>query len=248
MSHRYFTSRVEGAAAFLEGEEAAHLARVLRARPGQTVILCDGAGTDYEARVEEARPDLVRLTVISSRASESEAALPVTLYVGMPKGDKLDTVIQKAVECGVAAIIPFESSRCIMRAKPETEERKTQRRARIAEEAAKQSRRGLIPEVMPTVTDYAAVLRQAAACDLALFCYEGEGTRSLRTVLDGFVPPAGRVPTVAIVIGSEGGFSPEEADAASDAGLCLCGLGRRILRTETASGFVLSCLAYRFEL
>ena len=101
---------------------------------------------------------------------------------------------------------------------------------------------------MPTVTDYAAVLRQAAACDLALFCYEGEGTRSLRTVLDGFVPPAGRVPTVAIVIGSEGGFSPEEADAASDAGLCLCGLGRRILRTETASGFVLSCLAYRFEL
>lgn len=68
------------------------------------------------------------------------------------------------------------------------------------------------------MTDYAAVLRQAAACDLALFCYEGEGTRSLRTVLDGFVPPAGRVPTVAIVIGSEGGFSPEEADAASDAG------------------------------
>ena len=170
------------------------------------------------------------------------------LFQALPKGDKLDTVIQKAVECGVAAIIPFESSRCIMRAKPETEERKTQRRARIAEEAAKQSRRGLIPEVMPTVTDYAAVLRQAAACDLALFCYEGEGPRSLRTVLDGFVPPAGRVPTVAIVIGSEGGFSPEEADAASDAGLCLCGLGRRILRTETASGFVLSCLAYRFEL
>ena len=134
MSHRYFTSRVEGAAAFLEGEEAAHLARVLRARPGQTVTLCDGAGTDYEARVEEARPDLVRLTVISSRASESEAALPVTLYVGMPKGDKLEFIIQKATELGAVCVVPFVSRFCV--AKPKNEAAKLARYSRIAREAA----------------------------------------------------------------------------------------------------------------
>ena len=241
------TAAVRGSGVVLTGENAHHATYALRLAVGDAITVSD-QHTVYDCVLTHFGDGEVTAEIREAHPADAEPPYRAVLFQALPKGDKLDTVIQKAVECGVAAIIPFESSRCIMRAKPETEERKTQRRARIAEEAAKQSRRGLIPEVMPTVTDYAAVLRQAAACDLALFCYEGEGTRSLRTVLDGFVPSAGRVPTVAIVIGSEGGFSPEEADAASDAGLCLCGLGRRILRTETASGFVLSCLAYRFEL
>lgn len=180
------TAAVRGSGVVLTGENAHHAAYALRLAVGDAITVSD-QHTVYDCVLTHFGDGEVTAEIREAHPADAEPPYRAVLFQALPKGDKLDTVIQKAVECGVAAIIPFESSRCIMRAKPETEERKTQRRARIAEEAAKQSRRGLIPEVMPTVTDYAAVLRQAAACDLALFCYEGEGTRSLRTVLDGFV-------------------------------------------------------------
>lgn len=240
-------SAVNGSSLTLTGENAHHAAYALRLAVGDEITVSDQAQV-YTCVLTRFSDGAVEADIRAVASAEAEPPYRVLLFQALPKGDKLDTVIQKAVECGVSEIIPFESSRCIMRSKPEAEERKTQRRARIAEEAAKQCRRGVIPSVRPTVTDLAAVWREAANCDLALFCYEGEGTQSLRTLLEDFTPPEGRVPTVAIVIGSEGGFSPEEAMAAREAGLSLCGLGRRILRTETASGFVLSCLSYRFEL
>ena len=237
MSHRYFTSRVEGGAAFLEGDEAAHLARVLRAKPGDTVTLCDGAGTDYEARIEEARADLVRLTVISSRASESEPALPVTLYVGIPKGDKLEFIIQKATELGAVRIVPFVSRFCV--AKPKNEEAKLVRYARIAREAAKQSGRGRIPEVRAAIS-FSQLCAEAAGYGAALFCYEGGGEAlvpggSLHSRLAGAA-------SAAIITGAEGGFSPEEARQAQSAGCTLLGLGPRILRCETAPLAALSAV------
>ena len=231
----------------LTGENAHHAAYALRLAVGDTVTVSDQRQV-YVCRLKHFSEGEVAAEILETGSMQGEPPYCARLFQALPKGDKLDTVIQKAVECGVSEIVPFESSRCIMRSKPETELRKTQRRMRIAEEAAKQCRRSVIPTVCPTVTDFASVLRQAAASDLALFCYEGMGTKSLRAVLDSVDPPAGRVLSVAIVVGSEGGFSPEEAREAADAGLCLCGLGTRILRTETASGFVLGCLSYRFEL
>lgn len=230
----------------LTGENAHHAAYSLRLAPGDriwvsdqiSVYLCELVSFDKETAVAQ---------VVTQSTETTEPPFHVHLYQALPKGDKLDTVIQKAVECGVSEVTPFESSRCVVRAKPEAEERKTQRRCRIAEEAAKQCGRGIIPAVHPT-TDFTTVLEAAATADLALFCYEGTETSPLPAILRSFQPPVDRTPTIAVIIGSEGGFSPEEAAAARDRGFAMTGLGKRILRTETASGFVLSCLVYALEL
>lgn len=231
----------------LTGENARHAAYALRLAVGDTITVSDQRQI-YSCVLTHFGDGVVEADIQSACKPEGEPPYRAVLYQALPKGDKLDTIIQKAVECGVSEVVPFESSRCIMRCKPDAEERKTLRRARIAEEAAKQCRRGVIPTIRQTVTDMQVVLREAASCDLTLFCYEGRGTRSLRELLDEFPVPADHIPTIAIVIGSEGGFSPEEAATAAEMGAQMCGLGPRILRTETASGFVLSCLAYRFEL
>ena len=236
--------------ATLYGEDAHHIARSLRMAVGETVTLCDGRA-EYECELvsfEDDRKVLAR--VISERPCETEPPFDVTLYQALPKGDKLEHVIQKAVECGVSAIVPFESEHCVVRVRPDAEERKTERRARIALEAAKQCGRGCLPTVAPTVS-FDEMLRLAADADAVLFCYEGEGTVPLGELIrakraDGTL--SGERPRIAIVVGSEGGFSPKEARRAAEQGFLMTGLGHRILRTETASGFVLSCLVYEFEL
>lgn len=234
----------------LEGENARHIALSLRLAVGEHITVCDRTSV-HDCELIFFDGQTVRAKVLASTPIDTEPPYVAHLYQALPKGDKLDTVIQKAVECGVADIVPFESSRCIMRAKPEAEERKTERRRRIAEEAAKQCGRGMIPTVGRTVR-FDTMLSMASTADLALFCYEGEGTVSIKSLLDNALPliptDRGRQPDIAIIVGSEGGFSPEEAAMAQAQGCRLIGLGRRILRTETASGFVLSCLSYRYEL
>ncbi len=232
----------------LTGENARHIAYSLRLSPGDRVRVCDKQAV-YLCELVAFDGETVTAHVLERTVVDSEPSYTAYLYQALPKGDKLDTVIQKAVECGVSGVTPFESSRCIVRMKPEAEARKTERRSRIAEEAAKQSGRGIIPAVEPTV-DFSAMLNAAAEADLVLFCYEGGDTRPLPAVLREAESrmPTDRPPKIAIVIGAEGGFSPEEAAAACARGFCMVGLGPRILRTETASGFVLACLAYAFEL
>ena len=137
----------------------------------------------------------------------------------------------------------------MVRAKADAEDRKTERRARIAAEAAKQCKRSLLPTVRRTVS-FSDMLSMASEYDIALFCYEGEGTQPLRTVLTSFAASHDDkvLPEISLMIGSEGGFSPDEAERATAAGMIPVGLGRRILRTETAAAFVLSCLVYEWEL
>ena len=230
------------------GENAHHVAYSLRLAPGDRIRVCDGVAV-HLCELVAFDSETVTANVLSTSPIDSEPPFHAHLYQALPKGDKLDTVIQKAVECGVSAVTPFESSRCIVRQKPEAEARKTERRARIAEEAAKQSGRGVIPTVSPTVS-FSAMLDAAAQADLVLFCYEAEGTRPLRDILEAAERtfPTDRIPQIAIVIGPEGGFSPEEAAAASEHGFAMTGLCPRILRTETASGFVLASLVYALEL
>ncbi len=231
----------------LTGDNAHHMAYSLRMKPGDRVYLCDQT-TDYTCELTGFAGDSVTARILSQAPVSNEPPFVAHLFQALPKGDKLDTVIQKAVECGVSSVTPFESSRCIVRQKPEAEARKTERRCRIAEEAAKQCGRGIIPPVYPTVS-FADLPRLCHQADLVLFCYEGEGTLPLPAALRRLSSVAdGRRPTIAVIIGSEGGFSPEEAMAAGTAGFVPVGLGKRILRTETASGFVLACLSYALEL
>ncbi len=233
----------------LYGEDAHHIARSLRMAVGDALTVCDMQGVEYEGRIESFAEDReVIIRVERTQQSEREPRCRITVFQALPKGDKLDTVIQKAVECGASEIVPFESERCVVRMKQEAEPRKTERRQRIATEAAKQSGRSVIPQVLPTVS-LEEMLALASKCDLKLFCYEGDGTEPLGRVLREERETLMKTSaTVAIVVGSEGGFSSDEVERAKANGLRAIGLGKRILRTETASGFVLSCLVYVTEL
>ena len=227
----------------IQGDDAFHLARSLRMAVGDTVTVCDMQGREHLCRLDSLRDEICHLTVLSSKPSETEPPVDITLYMGYPKGDKLELVIQKAVELGASAIVPFLSERCVVKPRAEREEKQNDRHARIAQEAAKQCGRGRIPTVSMPIS-FSALLSAAAEYDAVLFCYEGDGTQSLKEVL-GEHRGAKRL---AVVIGSEGGFSLAEAEAARAAGCRLVGLGKRILRCETAPLCVLSAISYEFEL
>lgn len=227
------------------GEDAFHIARSLRMAVGDSLTVCDGEGRDYDCTLTKIRDNRVDCDIDEAKLCPAEPPYKATVYQALVKGERLDVAIQKSVEFGASAIVPFESSRCIVRMKGEKEGSKSQRRRRIAAEAAKQCGRGIVPEVTEPMS-FADMLSEAAKCDLAIFCYEKEGERMLGATLESLrtEPPK----SVAIVVGPEGGFSPEEAERAEKAGLSLLGLGKRILRTESAAAFVLACLSSEFEL
>lgn len=233
------------------GEDAHHISRSLRMAVQERILVCDLQKNEYVCELTEFLPDCVKARILEMRTCSAESPMDITVFQALPKGDKLDSVIQKSVECGASCVIPFESERCIVRRKSETEPKKTERRLRIAAEAAKQCGRGILPKVHPTLS-FSEALESASAADLALFCYEGEETLPLPSVLKTWRSvrfPSESVPkTVSIMIGSEGGFSVAEKELAVKKGMFAVGLGKRILRTETAASFVLACLAYEFEL
>lgn len=237
---------------FIIGDDAFHISRSLRMAEGETVTVCDDNGTEYNCTLEDFLPDRVGARILSSKPCGSEPPFVAHIYQGLPKGDKLDTVIQKSVECGARSVTTFESDFCIVKSKPENEKNKLERRIRIAVEAAKQSGRGVLPEVYPTL-DFSRMLEKASKADICLFCYEGEGTCPIgeylgKGTLSTFSEKNGRRPEVSIIVGPEGGFSEAEAKKAAEMGFCMCGLGKRILRTETAAMFALCCLVYESEL
>ncbi len=228
----------------LVGDDARHIALSLRMAKGQTVIVSGNDGMEYECELTDIKPERVTLKVLSSSENITEMPCRVTLYVALPKGDKLDLIIQKATELGVYRIVPFVSERCVARPDEASKEKKRARRCRIAEEAAKQCGRGVIPDVAHPLS-YADAVSEAARADVSLFLYEGDGTEPLLPVLKRGLKPG---TAVSVMTGSEGGFSPKETERAKDAGMTLCGLGKRILRCETAPIYVLSAIAYETEL
>lgn len=245
---RFFVrqERVEDNLISIIGDDAHHIARSLRMAVGEGITVCDMQGNEYDCTIKSFDEDREVIAVINSvKHSENEPRCFIRLFQALPKGDKLDTIIQKAVECGVGEIIPFQSERCVVKIKNEAEDRKTERRQRISAEAAKQCGRSVIPEIRQSV-GFDEALKIAKDSELCLFCYEGDGTEPLGQVLRKYGD--GIPESISLFIGSEGGFSVKEAAAAKDAGMIMTGLGKRILRTETASGFVLACLVCASEL
>ncbi len=226
MPHRYFTRELADGQAALTGSDAHHLANVMRARPGEQVVLCGPDGLEYTGTVTAILPGRVEFSVSEGAPSKAEPDLAVTLFVGYPKQGKLEEIIRHSVELGVSRIVPFFSRYCV--AAPKKEDVKNERYNRIAAEAAKQAGRAVLPRVELPLARFSDVCGALAGYDKALFFYEGGG-EPLRAVL---APGSAR--TLALVTGSEGGFSPEEAGAAAAAGAVTVGLGPRILRCETA--------------
>ena len=226
MPHRYFTRDIQGGRAALNGADAHHLADVMRARVGDTVILCDPDALEYTGVITSIAPGRVEFSVEQGYPSGAEPKTAVTLFVGYPKLGKLEDIIRHAVELGVHDVVPFFSRYCV--AAPKKEDAKNERYNRIAAEAAKQCGRGILPTVALPLPDFSAVCKSLAGYDLALFFYEGGGA-PLRVLLRDAAPEK-----IAVVTGSEGGFSADEAGAAAAAGAKTVGLGPRILRCETA--------------
>ena len=248
---RFFIQKeqIDGDFLTINGNDAHHISRSLRMAAGEHITVCDMQKNEYECVLRDFLPDCVRAEIIDRHHADTEPPYSVHLYQALPKGDKLDSIIQKAVECGVSEITTFESERCVVKVRDGGEAKKIERRRRIALEAAMQSGRGIVPEVHESIS-FASAIKAAAEADITLFCYEGDGTCSVKECIEAWRAknPTCTSPTVSVVIGSEGGFSLREAQMAQKAGLTPTGLGKRILRTETASGFVLACLVYALEL
>ena len=230
-------TNILGGMAIMKGRDAEHV-RVLRLRPGEDMIICDGQGTDYKCRLVSADKEQVEAEVIEVVPCPAEPSAKVTVLCGLPKGDKTDYIIQKCVEAGAYEIMFFDSERCI--AKPEKPEKKLERWQRIAEEAAKQSGRGIIPQVRYEA-DFVAVLNDALHTDLPLFMYE---TGERETIRDAIEHTASPIASAAIITGPEGGFAEFEADMARKLGMHICSMGERILRCETAPVVALTALMY----
>jgi 16S rRNA (uracil1498-N3)-methyltransferase len=227
----------------ITGEDVKHIAGVLRARTGETLVLCDGAGTDYDAVIEEISKEKVITRITAARVNQTEPPLDITLLQGIPKGDKMDLIIQKCVELGVNRFIPVTTARSVVRFRDARDAAvKALRWRRIALEAAKQCDRGRIPVVEEPVGVEEA-LKLAGGCGLKLLPYEEETDGSLRSVLHDFVRSAAGN-AAAIFIGPEGGFERSEAEEAVRSGFSSVKLGPRILRTETAGMAVTSILMY----
>ena len=239
---RFFVSpsQITADSVTVTGDDAHHISRSLRMRVGEGLTVCDGAGTDYSCVIAGFSPDTVTLTVCSSSPSRSEPPYRATVYQSLVRGEKFDTVIQKSVEYGAAAIVPVVTSRTEVKLSPADAEKKRIRWQRIAAEAAKQCGRGVIPEVAPVMTFADAV---STAAGVKLFCYENERTVHLRDA----VSDADMSGDFAVFVGPEGGYSDSEAESAEAAGCRVISLGRRILRTESAAPFALACLSFALE-
>ena len=219
-------------------EENFKHAKVLRLNIGEEVTLCDGECNEAVCSVEEITNEAVFLKVLERKASENEPKAKVSVFMALPKADKLEHVIQKATELGAFEIVTFPTSRCIAKLDSKAIEKKLERWQKIAESAAKQSMRGLIPKVR-YLKDYKTALEQAASADMPLFFYENERATTLKMALK-----EKEYKTVSILTGPEGGFPEQEVSLAEEAGLKVCTLGSRILRCETAPLCALSAIMY----
>lgn len=220
-----------------------HIKNVLRMQVGDELFVCDGKGNDYECRISELGGDEIKLEIISAKPSACELEKKIYLFQGLPKSDKMELIIQKAVELGVYEIIPTATARCIAKLDAKKEEKKLARWQGISEAAAKQSGRGIIPEIKKQMS-FKEALEYARDLDCTLVPYEkAEGMAETRSIISSLKDKG----SVAVFIGPEGGFEEKEIELAVKNNACPITLGKRILRTETAGLALLSVLMMEFE-
>lgn len=221
--------------ALITGEEAQHISRVLRMKKGDEVTLCDGEGNFYEARLTDFNEKSVEAEILSVRRAETEPRVKLSIFQGVPKNPKLETIVQKLTEIGATAVVPMDTQRAVAKLDKSA---KVERLRKIAREAAKQSKRGIIPTVSDTMS-FKDAIKEAAKANLMIIAYEEEHETSLKSALQGKTPES-----VSVLIGPEGGFEKEEVEKAVALGAVSVTLGKRILRTETAPIAISSAILY----
>jgi 16S rRNA (uracil1498-N3)-methyltransferase len=225
----------------LRGDEADHLARVLRLGPGAQVVVFDGHGHEYEVLVERLESDGVVCRILHHTAAQPTHTVSITLGQGLPKAEKFEWVIQKTTELGVSEIVPLITERVIPHVSLRHIPAKLGRWEKLAREACKQSGRATEPHLwLPTPLE--TFLASSQSAELKLVLWEGEGKRLLRTVLTA----SERVTSVAVLVGPEGGLTSQEVTRGEAYGFLAVGLGKRLLRTETAGVVAVAILQYQF--
>lgn len=237
---RFFSDSVtnDNGLVTLTGDEARHVAVVLRMRPGDELLLIDGKGTEYLSRIESVSDNEAVLNVVESRSSSAEPSVNVTLFQCLPKQGKMELIIQKCVELGIHEIVPTISRRCVV--KIDGKDGKLVRWNKVAQEASKQCGRAFIPEVKPSVKLSSVDLTHF---DAVLLAYENEDVTTLKAALN----RSKDARSIAVFIGPEGGFESSEAEELIKKGAVSVSLGKRILRTETAGIAALAQIMYEFD-
>lgn len=227
----------------LEGRDVNHMKNVLRMKPGENVRISDGSGKTYLCSIRAYEEKKAVLDILSETDADTELPSRLWLFQGLPKGDKMELIVQKAVELGAYAVVPFSAKRSVVRLDEKKAEKKRERWQAVARGAAEQSGRGIIPDVHPLLSFKEAV-RLAAELDVILIPYEREeGMSGMISAVNGLRPGQ----SVGVFIGPEGGFDEEEIRQAMESGAVPVSLGKRILRTETAGLAMLSILMYHLE-
>jgi len=231
---------IEGDLVTIYEEDANHIKNVLRLNEGDMITVCALNSIDYKCKIEAIRKDSVKASVVSQEKNLNETNIKVTLFQALPKSDKMEFIIQKAVELGVHRIVPISTNRTIVKVSSRSE-KKLERWNKISEAAAKQSKRGFIPSIGKVVALEEAI-KESKNFDLNIMAYELEKDNKIKGILSGFEGKS-----VSIFIGPEGGFSQTEVKQATDYGIKPVTLGRRVLRTETAGLIALSITMYEKE-
>ena len=237
---RFFVDEVPDNTHILVGESASHAIKSLRIKVGEKLVICDKNAIEHICAVDKITQNQVHLLILEKRICKSEPNVKITLYQALPKGDKMDFIIQKAVELGVYKIVPILTNRCISRPDEKSINKKIDRWQKIAEEAAKQSGRGIIPKIMPLL-ELKNIKESLDKYNCNLIFYEGSGKR-IEELL-----PHTPVQNMSIFIGPEGGFEESEVNFLNEQGAKTATLGRRILRAETAPIAALSIITYLLE-
>ena len=225
------------------GTDVNHISNVLRMKQGEEVWISDGGQKEYRCAIEAFSADEVLLHIIYAQEPDYELPSRIYLFQGLPKADKMELIIQKAVELGAYAIVPVETKRCVVKLDEKKAAKKTARWQQIAESAAKQSKRMLIPKIHE-VMSFQDALKLAEELDIRLIPYElAKGMKETKKILNQIRPGQ----SVGIFIGPEGGFEENEVSQALEKGAQAITLGRRILRTETAGLAILSVLMFQLE-
>jgi 16S rRNA (uracil1498-N3)-methyltransferase len=229
---------------YITGADVNHIVNVLRMHPGEELSVSNGEdGREYRCGILTLEEDMVICELRFIKEDAVELPSKIYLFQGLPKADKMELIIQKAVELGVYEIIPVAAKRCVVKLDDRKAKNKTARWQQISEAAAKQSRRGIIPKIAE-VMSFPQALKYAQDIDIKLIPYElAQGMSRTKEIIDNLKPGQ----SVAIFIGPEGGFEEKEIEQAKEAGAEPVTLGRRILRTETAGFTVMSWLMYRLE-
>lgn len=236
-------SQVMDGEVLIEGSDVNHIKNVLRMKPGEKVRVSTENGKNYFCCITELWEESVRAEIVEELTEGTELPNKIYLFQGLPKSDKMELIIQKAVELGAYQIVPVAMKNCVVKLDAKKAENKVKRWQEIAKSAAKQSKRSLIPTVeMPL--RYEDAISLAAQLDVVLVPYENErGMEATRSVVEGIKPGQ----SIGIFIGPEGGFAEDEIALAKSHDMALLSLGRRILRTETAGLAMLSILTYQLD-